>query len=192
MRYLISILIVMFITLFFLGYSRSIPEQKSDLIASRRWGRWCMTDFNCGHGYCQGYVCQCYRGYITQRIMDVCNYEQRTKLSAFLLSFFLGIFGSDWFFLSRGKTGYIIGGILKLLISLGCLIGWPFIIVKYSKKNPGIVTVVNMVNVLISLTAFLWWLTDWIRILANVFYDGNGAPLQPWRNEYQTKFPYQM
>jgi hypothetical protein len=122
--------------------------------------------------------------------MDVCNYQQRTKLAAFLLSFFIGIFGVDWFFLSRGNPAYIVAGIIKLIISLSCIIGWPIIIINISKKKRDLVLVVNIINVILSVTSFIWWLTDWIRILANVFYDGNGAPLQPWGYNYYDRMPY--
>ncbi|UJR23795.1 hypothetical protein I4U23_026772 [Adineta vaga] len=183
---------IIFSLLSLVGYNQSTPQRERNNASLRRWERWCMGDFQCGHGYCQGYVCQCHRGYITWRWMNVCNYEQRTKLTAFLLSFFVGIFGIDWFILSRGQTEYIIAGIIKLLISFGCIIGWPIIILHLSKKKSGIVTIPNMINVSLSVTSFLWWLTDWIRILADVFYDGNGAPLLSWKTNYNTRFQYQM
>lgn len=112
--------------------------------------------------------------------MDVCNYEQRTKLVAFLLSFFVGVFGVDWFVLSRGKTAYIVIGVVKLVVTLACALGWPILVGNLSKKKDELVSIATSINVTLSLTSFLWWLTDWTRILADLFHDGNGAPLQPW------------
>jgi len=189
-------LIVIFAFLIILGYSHFVPQRDKvhfgRVSFPRRWGRWCVEDNECGRGFCRAYMCECYRGYITWRFMEVCNYQQRTKLTAFLVSFFVGIFGIDWFVLSRGQAGYIIGGIIKLLISLGCIIGWPIVVVNLSKKKPNLVIVANMINVTLSVTSFMWWLTDWIRILADVFYDGNGAPLQPWGYTSYDRFQYRV
>ncbi|CAF1093453.1 unnamed protein product [Adineta steineri] len=190
-------LIIIFTLLNILGHSRIIPEKNiihsNRLSYLRRWGRWCSNDYECGHGFCQAYKCQCYRGYITWKFMDVCNYKQRTKLTAFLVSFFVGIFGIDWFVLSQGKAGYIIAGIIKLIISLGCITAWPVIIFNLSKKKPNLASIATLINVTFSLTTFIWWLTDWIRVLAEVFYDGNGAPLQTWGyNNNNDRFPYRV
>ena len=119
--------------------------------------------------------------------MGVCSYRQRTKLTAFLVSFFTGIFGTDWFVLSRGQPAYIIAGIAKLAISLGCIIGWPIVATNASKNKPGLSVVIN---VMFSIASFMWWLTDWIRILANAFYDGHGVPLQPWGYNYYDRVSY--
>ncbi|CAF1141794.1 unnamed protein product [Rotaria sordida] len=189
MHNMIHIFIVIFILLIVLGDSRFISGRGKihfdrGLHHSRRWERWCTLDIECGRGFCQGYICQCYRGYITWRFMGVCNYEQRTKLTVFLLSFFTGMFGVDWFVLSRGEAGYIIAGIFKLIISFGCIIGWPITIISISKKNSRFFTTAEVISVILSVASFVWWLTDWIRILADVFYDGYGAPLQPWGEYY--------
>jgi hypothetical protein len=196
MRHLIFIFIVNFTLLTILGHSHFVPERNQvrsgQLSVPSRWGRWCSIDAECGRGFCQGYMCQCYRGFITWRYMEVCSYQQRTKLTAFLVSFFVGIFGIDWFVLSQGNAGYIIAGIIKLLISLGCMTGWPIVIVRLSKKKPNLTIPANIINVILSVTSFIWWLTDWIRILANVFYDGNGAPLQPWGDNNYDRIPYRV
>ena len=97
---------------------------------------------------------------------------------------FVGALGVDWFYLSRGNAGYIIVGIIKLLISLGCCIGWPFILVGVGKKSRSYLLIGNTVNIILTTISVIWWLTDWIRVLANVFYDGNAATLQPWWYDY--------
>jgi TM2 domain-containing membrane protein YozV len=195
MHNFISICIIFLTLSIILSYSRFIPARDKVHLGGisdpRRWERWCSSDFECGRGFCQGYSCQCYRGYITWRYGDICNYQQNKKLTAFLLSFFLGIFGVDWFYLSRGTAGYIIAGIIKLLITLGCIIGWPIVIVNRSKNKANLIVIGNIINVLLSVASFIWWLTDWIRILANVFYDGYGEPLQPWGYYYYNdRMPY--
>ncbi|CAF3457739.1 unnamed protein product [Rotaria sp. Silwood1] len=197
MHKIIHIFNVIFVLLIVLGYCRFVPERNEvhfdRVLYSRRWGRWCREDIECGRGFCKGYICQCYRGYITWRFMEVCNYEQRTKLTAFLVSFFTGIFGTDWFVLSRGEARYIIAGIFKLIISFGCIIGWPITIVGISEKRSRLRMTAEAVSVILSVTSFIWWLTDWIRILADVFYDGHGAPLQTWGyNYYYDRILYRL
>ena len=194
MRNLIYIFIIFSTLLIIVSYSRFIPSRDKvhfgRISQPRRWGRWCSNDNECGRGFCRAYICQCYRGYISWRYMDACNYEQQKKLTAFLTSFFVGIFGVDWFYLSRGNGGYIVVGIIKALISLGCMIGWPIVIINISKKKPNLLVVANVINVILSVTSFVWWLTDWIRVLADVFYDGHRAPLQPWGYSYYDRIPY--
>ncbi|CAF4367705.1 unnamed protein product, partial [Rotaria magnacalcarata] len=97
-----------------------------------------------------------------------------------------------WFVLSRGQAGYIIAGIIKMVISFGCIFGWPAIIVGVSKKKANIILLAQVINVTLSVTSFIWWLTDWIRILADVFYDGYGAPLQSWRYNYGDRISYSV
>ncbi|KAH3762826.1 hypothetical protein Pelo_5329 [Pelomyxa schiedti] len=94
----------------------------------------CTTDLaesECGYperGWCNGVYCVCNEPWITldvdnnDRMADstACNYEGKSKLTAFLLSFFVGSFGADWFYLARGSGGYIAAGVFKLLTLGGC------------------------------------------------------------------------
>lgn len=184
---LILITFPILLSFFIDGRSFSKPTDIRSLkfYQARRWGKFCSFDYDCGRGICQMNICQCNPGYMTWRFMEVCEYEQRKKLTAFLLSFFVGVFGIDWFVLSRSNSGYIIAGIIKLIITLICVISWPITIRRFSKKDSSVLSISNIISVLLSLTTFIWWLTDWIRVLAGVFKDGNGAPLQPWT--YQTE-----
>jgi TM2 domain-containing membrane protein YozV len=151
---------------------------------ARLWaeGRWCLNDNECGRGVCRVYACQCFRGYTTWKFMDVCNYEQRTKSTAFLVSFFVGMCGVDWFVLSRGNAAYIITGLLKLIITSACCLVWPYIIIAASRATSRSSTIGTFINVIFSVISFVWWLADWIRVLADVFYDGNEVPLQNWHS----------
>ena len=188
--------IVIFIILTFViavGHSSYVPRPEKvhfgNVVYPRRWGRWCYEDKDCGLGFCRAYMCQCYRGYMSWNFMETCTYEQRSKLTVFLVSFFVGTLGIDWFILSRGNAGYIIAGIIKLIISLGCCIGWPFIIAGAAKKSRRFIAIGN---VTLTAASSIWWLTDWIRILADVFYDGHGAPLKPWGHDYSNVIPYRV
>jgi hypothetical protein len=173
-----------------------VPQQNKmhmgQLKQSRQWGRWCSVDSECGLGFCQAYVCQCFRGYITWYFMDICAYEQRSKQTAFLVSFFVGTLGVDWFVLSKGNAGYIVAGIVKLIISLGCCVAWPLMLRNASKKSRQQMVLSNAINIIMTATSLIWWLTDWIRILSDVFYDGNGAPLQPWGYDYYDRYSYRL
>ena len=138
--FLLLLLVIVLTCLTVVGDSQFVPRPQQVHFGRqtypRRWGRWCTEDIDCGRGFCQAYMCQCYRGHITWYFMESCSYEQRTKLAAFLVSFFVGFLGVDWFLLSRGNAGYIVAGIIKLIISMACGIGWPMVFVNASKKQP--------------------------------------------------------
>jgi TM2 domain-containing membrane protein YozV len=96
---------------------------------SSRAASLCITNVDCAHGICDTNrtigACICDRGWVLSRDgNNVCNYQQRSKLAAFLLSFFVGGFGADWFYLSVGNGGYIAAGVFKLLTLGGIGIWW--------------------------------------------------------------------
>ena len=68
----------------------------------------CITDSQCNNGKCQSNVCVCTKGYVTFGGTSPCNYQQKDKLTAFLLSFLIGNLGADWFYLAEGNAGKII------------------------------------------------------------------------------------
>ncbi|CAF1036800.1 unnamed protein product [Adineta steineri] len=89
----------------------------------------CTTSTDCGQGICNTNttpaLCICNRGWSLARDgSNQCTYQQRSKLAAFLLSFFLGGLGADWFYLSVGNAGYIVAGVFKLLTLGGIGIWW--------------------------------------------------------------------
>ena len=55
----------------------------------------CQTDTDCNHGKClSNQTCLCDKGYVTfNSTSQNCNYEQKKKLTAFLLSFLVGLTG---------------------------------------------------------------------------------------------------
>ena len=58
----------------------------------------------CGNGKCSNGSCACSTGFIS-RGTEACNYKQRDKTTAFLLSMFLGWTGADWYYLAQGSGG---------------------------------------------------------------------------------------
>ncbi|CAF0850185.1 unnamed protein product [Adineta ricciae] len=89
------------------------------------------TNDICNHGQLISTVnetefdCKCDRGWINSKDQtNYCNYEQKSQLASFLLSFFLGLFGADWYYLSVGNGGYIAGAIFKMLTLGGFGIWW--------------------------------------------------------------------
>jgi hypothetical protein len=89
----------------------------------------CSRDLDCIHGICDQSknlsLCQCERGWtFSFNDPNICNYQQKSKLAAFILSFCLGGFGADWYYLSVGNSGYIIGGVFKMLTLGGLGIWW--------------------------------------------------------------------
>ena len=99
----ILILFVIFIVYFLIQFSSKVNGA-------------CTTDADCDNGKCDtaSSKCQCTKGYATFNNVS-CNYEQKSKLTAFLVSFLAGGIGVDWFYLANGNGGYIAAGVFKLL-----------------------------------------------------------------------------
>lgn len=183
----IFVLILLFFS--FHEYIRAVPVQptKSSLSdnnnSSRRSGlssgsKTCSYSSDCpSHSQCVSGVCECVKGWTTWKDGVPCSYEQKSKLTAFILSFLLGNFGADWFYLSQGDAGYIVVGIVKLLMVCGCCSS---IFQACSKRNGESSTFFACISILVSCGGGIWWLVDWIRILVDGFSDGNGAPLYGW------------
>ena len=89
----------------------------------------CTNNIDCIQGICDRNrtipTCICNRGWTLARDgTNQCTYQQKSKLAAFLLSFFMGGLGADWFYLSVGNGGYIAAGVFKLLTLGGIGIWW--------------------------------------------------------------------
>lgn len=111
-----------------------------------------------------------------------CAYHQKSQLVAFLLSFFVGWTGADYFYL--GQTGIIklltcgIGGLILLILG-ACVLA----LCIAGKSADGISCFGNFMNTLIGLEAlagFGWWLACVIMIGIGSMHDGNGYPMQTW------------
>ena len=130
------------------SFSKPTPSNTSEVeipspACSLACGLGTCVEFPLSPGSLPSPICICTKPYIST-INSKCSYKGKSKLAAFLLSFFVGGLGVDWFYLSAGDAGYIVAGIFKL-ITFGGL--------------------------------GIWWLVDWIRILADGFSDGNGMDL---------------
>lgn len=135
----------------------------------------CNTDADCNdHGQCDDDFCVCERGWINWKTNSPCSYRQSSKYWAFVVSFVFGLTGLDWFVLCRGDLLYILCGILKFLLLTSCCIWSPL---AANTKHEDAKTVASCLSVVLTLFSVVWWLIDWIRILSNIFPDGNGAPL---------------
>merc|ERR1719266_272356 len=95
----------------------------------------CKSQGECGEGVCKfGFqstknekvdICECDVGWINHDGKP-CSYELKPKLTAFLISFFVGWLGADWFYLAQGSGAYICAGVFKLL-TLGGLGIWALV-----------------------------------------------------------------
>jgi hypothetical protein len=158
----------------------------------------CVENTECNNGVCNDGFCVCSKGYISYA--NVCEYQQRKSNVAFWLSFSLGAWGADWFYLARGNGGYIGAGVGKLCTGLlgfwapiiFCICSLTMLKSKYaSLKNnrrnasSGFLGCCGFASIVLSGVAFAlaqaaWWMADWIRILVGSFKDGNGQDLAPW------------
>lgn len=70
-----------------------------------------------------------------------CAYEQKKKLTAFLLSLLAGGLGADWFYLAAGNAGYIVAGVFKLLtfggLGVWATVDWIRILVDGFRDGQG-------------------------------------------------------
>jgi len=78
----------------------------------------CNSSSQCPNGQCladgPSYACKCNAGWI-DKDGEQCSYQQKDKLTAFLLSFFLFTFGAGYFYLAAGSCCYICMGVANLL-----------------------------------------------------------------------------
>jgi len=102
--------------------------------------------------------------------------SDKSKTTAFCLSFFMGGFAADWWYLALGNGGYIGIGFVKFLITLVQIIGSCVKKAQGDESKPPCIIVVGICT----LVMMVWWLADWARILAGSFPDGDGNELGGW------------
>merc|ERR1711971_437310 len=112
------------------SFSSLVADELSDRIP-------CISSADCGNGTCEygvklnalwlngttAILCKCDKGYTTYE-GPTCTYSKMSKVTAMCLSIFLGLFGADWFYLSRGDLWYILAGICKAITGGGAAIWW--------------------------------------------------------------------
>ena len=165
--------------------AEDVSHQKSAVVA-------CPQDHDCGNGVCMApiisepsyLICQCDRGYTT--VTSPCDQELKSQLAAFLVSFFLGMTGADWFYLSNHSTYYIgIGALKFMLIGLAGFVTYyymmGFLLIFQTLADPSSVTSRKKIGVgfyvALLVVLMLWWLIDWMRVLTGHFKDGSGQDL---------------
>lgn len=140
-----------------------------------------MSKIPCnGHGECKHYeeiidstseyYCYC----MEQFYGDYCQNEYKSKWVAFFLEFFVGWVGASRFYL-----GYNAAGVVKLLFGLlGCCGGS---ILFGRRKNIEIkdccVAMLVVAMIIMFFVSVIWWLADWISILAGTMTDVSGHKL---------------
>lgn len=118
-----SIMIIFIFIIFIILMTTNAQETLSNVSGS------CSSNLSCVHGICDVNqnisFCLCERGWtFPPDKSKFCTYQQKSKLASFLLSFFLGGFGADWYYLSSGYGGYIAAGVFKMLTLGGFGIWW--------------------------------------------------------------------
>jgi len=151
----------------------------------------CTDSSECHHGKCEPKVdvingtgittnvCECDQGYIADEDGTPCVVQQPDKLTAFLLSLFLGTVGADWFYLSNGDAGYVVAGIGKLFMTFGnccsyCCAACAGICGEHLQSK-AVILCLGCMPCFFGLGSSIWWLVDWIRILCDAFADSNGV-----------------
>lgn len=174
-------------------------------LASSSYAFDCQNNEECNNGKCEQTIvkipgnssivnvtgiCECESTYMDFEGKP-CNYELKKQSTAFLLSFFVGWSGADWFYLAKGNTGYNAVGAIKLIIctvsftsTLG-IIGIKRITslrkkLQLEKSFKIMFSLLLYVWLNSTLATFVWWLVDWCRVLNDVFKDGNGMSLKNW------------
>jgi hypothetical protein len=134
----------------------------------------CATDsgqlLECNNGVCKNTTCVCNEGYLTYN-NENCNYKQKKKVVAFLLSLLLGSSGADWFYLASGSTTYIIVGVIKLLtgvigICLPCSAGCT----RCVKAEGGKICVFTLVVLAIVIMVMLILYIHFSKLMSNVIF----------------------
>jgi len=137
-------------------------------------------DLDCsGHGNCafagsknDTKSCLCDERFVD----DDCHYEQKSKKHAFLLSFFLGAWGADRFYLECYEVGLI-----KFLFTLHiCIIPCLPALCACCMRDDNssiLCSVALLCTICFVLIIICWWIADWALILADELFDCNNVPL---------------
>ena len=108
----------------------------------------------------------------------------KTKRSGFVISLLLGFLGGDWFYLSKGNFNYILTGFTKMILAFVGTILPLFLSCVYNIQSDGsritLFVLLSSLIVLITTGNCIWWIIDWVRILTDLFKDGNGYGLLDW------------
>lgn len=144
------------------------------------------TDFrvNCaGNGVCASATeCKCDKGYVTFECPPEvqCCYKQESRVTIFLLSFFVGITGAPYFVLGAVGLGV---AILVLCVCGTCISSCAgAATASDSSASAGNWSALLVaLGMMAALAASIWWIVLWIMVAAGAeFKDTNGVPISGW------------
>ena len=148
---------------------KDVLTRSSEVITNG--GGKCEKDKDCGTGTCvfasNVTIGKCDCDANNQFTGANCDYERKSQLIAFLLSFFVGTYGADRFYL-----GYIGVGVVKLLLGLGICASPCFLCCGDCGK-----VVSGIWAAVVGLAIFIWWIVDWALIIQGKIPDFNGVSL---------------
>ena len=156
----------------------------------------CDPVINCdARGDCAGdeddWYCICNDGYATfpKPVDDdpnpvYCNYERKSQLTAFLLSWFLGLAGGgQWYIGLYSIAGWKLGLLFGFCCCGTCLISLCCTALGIGSKEDmmsGPMLFVPCWMCCCSLAVTVWWIVDLVYFGQNLYDDGNGVSLEPW------------
>jgi len=143
------------------------------------------TDFrvNCaGNGVCASATeCKCDKGYVTFGCPpDVqCCYKQESRVTIFLLSFFVGYSGAPYFVLGAAGLG---AAILIMCVCGTCISSFGGAATASDNGSSGNWgALVVALGILAVFGSMIWWIVLWIMVAAGAeFKDTNGVPISGW------------
>lgn len=102
-----------------------------------------------------------------------CNYNQRSKQTAFLISLFLGPTGMEHLYIGNYSLA-----ILKLIIPF-CLIILGTIVFIFGKKKENLKAVIlgKVFEFSATIIIIIWWVIDLVLIACNIYNDENNISL---------------
>lgn len=121
-------------------------------------------------------TCECNKEYTThykdgkENPYKACNYQQKNRVTAFCLQFFLCVFGSaNWYL---GNIGLAVG---QLILYCGTSIVGCRPSKKYENVNSEDEPMSNKFYKLICLGCLAWWIAELVLIANGARKDGNGV-----------------
>lgn len=123
------------------------------------------------HGKLYNQTCYCDVGFIGNE----CDYKQKSQITAFCLEFFLGVFGSGYFYMGLNSLA-----IAQLLVLVGPIIILAAIGACCNKTLDCDSSAYSCIDVVWRLAFSVFWLISVILIGMNKLNDGNDKPLESW------------
>lgn len=123
-------------------------------------------------------TCDCDDGYTThpKNSNRACNYKQKSRVTAFLFSFFLGVESGagEWYL---GNTDLALGQLFLTWLGCGfiCIATCIISIICQKKSEGEISCLTSSLGFLWLIGVVIWWFCDWILIVKGKIQDKNGV-----------------